>query len=239
MTYVNFQLPKDIERGVIGGPMYDTTVFSLDSGLEIRNQNWIVPRAQYDAGYGLLEKFDSGLPVDLDIALLVNIFHAMRGKAFSFMFRDWSDYEVGYQSGSLIIAQIIALGDDSTTVFQLFKEYSIDLIGGGTKTLVRPLTKIADDVQFQLFLDGVLLATPADYTMDFLRGKATLVVAPASTGGTGPSDEEVLSSRFNFLNHVRFGTDKLDLNMELFNVGRWPSFPLQELRENGLDPAIP
>jgi hypothetical protein len=82
------------------------------------------------------------------------------------------------------------------------------------------------------------MTSPGDYTMDFLRGQITLTSPLLSTGGTGPSSEEVLGTRCNYLNHVRFGTDKLDLNMELFNVGRWPSFPLQELRENGLDPVF-
>lgn len=62
-----------------------------------------------------------------------------------------------------------------------------------------------------------------------------MVVAPASTGGSGPGGEEILAIRTEFENHVRFNTDALDVNMELFNAGSWPSFPIIELRENGLD----
>ncbi len=236
VSFVNFKLPEDIERGVIGGPQFQTTIFPLDSGLEQRNTDWVAPRGQWDAGYGLLKKFEAGGSVDLDLEALVNIFYVMEGMSSSFMFKDWSDFEIGYENSLSITAQTIALGDDATTVFQLFKQYVISIIGGGTKTYIRPLTKISDDAQFQILLDGVLqTGGGTDYTMDFLRAKVTFVVAPASTGGTGPSDEEVVSTRCNFFNHVRFGTDKLDLNMDLFDVGRWPSFPLQELRENGLD----
>lgn len=238
MAFVNFQLPEDIERGVIGGPRFKTTVFTLESGLEQRNVDWVAPRRNWDAGYGLLRKFEDGVPFDTDLDLLINLFHTMEGKAHSFMFKDFSDFEIGYELGTQITAQQIGLGDDTTKLFQIFKQYSVDLIGGGTRPYVRPLTKIVDDAQFQVFLDGVLQTEGVDFTMDFLRAQITFVTAPASTGGTGPGGEEVVSVRCNFLNHVRFDTDKLDVSMELFNAGRWPNFPMIELRENGLDSAV-
>ena len=240
MTFVNFQLPEEIERGVIGGPEFKTTVFPLESGLEQRNIDWIAPRGAWDAGYGLLKKFDDGAPVELDLDLLINIFYTMEGRAHSFMFKDFSDFEIGYEQGADIAIQTIALGDDSTVDFDLFKNYVITLIDSSTRTYVRPLTKFVDDVLFIVYLDGTpLVGGGTDYTMDFLRGELTLNVAPLSSGGSGPSGEEVLGLRATFLNHVRFNTDKLDVSMELFSNGRWPNFPLIEDRANGLDLALP
>lgn len=236
MTYVHFQLPEEVERGVLGGPKFKTSVFPLEGGFENRNIDWIAPVGEWDAGYGLLRKFkEDPTSMELDLDLLKNAFYVMQGKGLSFLFQDWSDFEIGYRNGVIAASpQTIALGDDDTKIFQLFKQYEITLLDTTIKTYVRPLTKFQDNSLFRVFLDATELFSPADYTMDFLRGLLTLVVAPASTGGSGPSGEEVLGIHSEFFTHVRFNTDKLDLNMRLFNAGSWPSFPLIELRRTGL-----
>ena len=236
MTYVDFQLPEEVERGVSGGSKFKTTVFPLESGEEKRNIDWVAPIAEWDAGYGLLEKFNVDVALmELDLDLLINAFHVMQGKALSFLYQDWNDFEIGYRGGVLTVSpQLIALGDDTTTVFQLFKRYTITLRDSSLISYVRPLTKFQNNSLFRVFVDGAEKFSPADYTMDFLRGLLTMVVAPASTGGSGPLGEEELAFRSEYFNHVRFDTDKLDINIRIFNAGSWPSFPLKELRATGL-----
>ena len=70
--------------------------------------------------------------------------------------------------------------------------------------------------------------------MDIGTGILTLNVAPASTGGSGPGDEQVLTGRWEFDSHVRLDTDNLQINMEMFAAGSWPNVPIVELLGTGL-----
>lgn len=226
------RLSENIERGALGGARFNTSVLELDSGFEKRNINWSIPRGEWDVGFGLLLKFQED-PADmkLDLDELINFFYVVQGKAFSWRFKDWSDFEIGYENGTALAAQLLALGDDTTTVFQIFKRYSF-----AGRVFDRTLTKIAEDSSLQVFLDGVLqVGGGTDYTADLDRGTITFVTAPASTGGTGPSGEEVVTFRTNFDAHVRLDTDDLKVNMEIFNAGSWPNVPIIELRGNGID----
>ena len=89
-------------------------------------------------------------------------------------------------------------------------------------------------LRFAQRADGSRIVGPMKKLGNYLTGVLTMVTAPASSGGSGPSGEEVLSFRAEFFNHVRFNTDKLDINIRVFTAGSWPSFPLIELRATGL-----
>lgn len=236
MAYlVGVRLNENVERGALGGARFNTSVLQLDSGFEKRNINWSVPISEFDVGFGLLLKHQVD-PTDtaLDVDELINFFYIVQGMAHSWRMKDWSDYEIGYQNGSTagVSRQILGLGDDATTDFQIFKRY---FFGGQTFDRTG-LTKMVDNAQVVLTLDGVLLTGGGtDYTIDADRGLFKLIVAPASTGGTGPGGEELLEFRCEFDNHVRLNTDDLKINMEMFNAGSWPNIPVLELRGNGID----
>lgn len=236
MAYlVGVRLNENVERGALGGARFNTSVLQLDSGYEKRNINWSVPISEFDVGFGLLLKFQVD-PNDtaLDVDELINFFYIVQGQAHSWRMKDWSDYEIGYQNGSTtgISRQILGLGDDTTTNFQIFKRYSF-----GGQTFDRTgLTKMVDNDKVVLTLDGILqTGGGTDYTIDADRGLFQMIVAPASTGGTGPGGEELLEFRCEFDNHVRLNTDDLKINMEMFNAGSWPNIPVLELRGNGID----
>lgn len=238
MAYlVGVRLNENIERGALGGGRFNTSVLQLDSGFEKRNKNWSVPLSSFDIGFGLLLKFqaDAG-DVQLDVDDLINFFYIVNGMADSWRMRDWSDFEIGYENGSTvgISRQFLALGDDSTTDFQIFKRYNY-----GGKTFDRlGLTKMVDDGLVELALDGIILSQGgggAQYTIDADRGLFKFNTPPASTGGTGPGGEELAEFRCSFDLHVRLDTDDLMINMEMFNAGSWPNIPVLELRGNGID----
>lgn len=231
MTFLPLvRLPEDIERGALGGPRFNTTVLELDSGREKRNQNWQDTRGEWDVGFGMLQKFQlDPASTKLDVDDLIKFFYTVRGKAFSWRFKDWSDFEVGRENGVEISAQFIALGDDSTVLFQLFKRYAF----GGSTPHDRLITKIVPGTE-EIFVEGVLQTTPGDYTLVDDTGLLTMVVAPASTGGSGPSSEEVLTVRYDYDVHARLDTDDLKINMELFSAGSWPQTPIVELLGTGL-----
>ena len=234
MAYLStVRLPIDIERGALGGPRFNTTVLELDSGFEKRNQNWQDTRGEWDAGYGLLEKFHKD-PADLKLEVndLIHFFYTVAGKAHSWRFKDWSDYEVGRENGTDIASQFIFFGDDSTVSFQLFKRYSF----ASATPHDRLLTKMVDST-YEFFLDGAPITEgggAGQFQIDIDTGILTLTTPPASTGGTGPSSEEVLTARFDFDVHSRLDIDDLKINMEMFNAGSWPNVPLVELLGTGL-----
>lgn len=225
------RMNENIERGALGGARFNTSVLELDSGFEKRNINWSVPRGEWDVGFGLLLKFQedpSSMMLDLDE--LINFFYIVQGRAFSFRFKDWSDFEIGYENGNEIDPQFLALGDGTKTQFQIFKRYSF-----ANKTYDRVLTKIAEDSTLRVFKNSVLQTLNRDYTVDNDRGLIRFNRAPSSSGGNGPNGEDFLEFRTNFDSHVRLDTDDLKVNMEIFNAGSWPNVPIIELRGNGID----
>lgn len=241
MAYlVGVRLNENIERGALGGARFNTSVLQLDSGFEKRNINWSVPISEFDIGFGLLLKFQvDPTDVQLDVDELINFFYIVNGKGHSFRMKDWSDFEIGYENGSTvgISRQFLALGDNVTATFQIFKRYTF-----GSQTFDRTgLTKIVDNNLVVLTKDAVLLtkvtSSPGatEYTVDADRGTFTLGAIPQSTGGTGPGGEELLEFRCNFDNHVRLDTDDLKINLEMFNAGSWPNVPVTGLRGNGID----
>jgi uncharacterized protein (TIGR02217 family) len=223
------RLPINIERGAVGGPRFKTTVLELDSGFEKRNIDWSQGRGEWDIGYGLLQKFqEDPASLKLDLDELVHFFYIVQGRAFSFRFKDWLDFEIGRENGVDITAQLIALGDGTTGPFQIFKRYQV-----GTNTYDRVITKLVATTM-QAFRDGVEMTEGVDYTLNNDTGVITLTVALAATGGTGPGGEEVLTVRVDFDVHARLDTDELKISMETFNAGAWPSIVIVELRGTGI-----
>jgi len=228
------RLNENLERGALGGARFNTSVLELDSGFEKRNINWSVPRGEWDVGFGLLLKFQAD-PSDmmLDLDELINFFYIVQGKAQSFRFKDWSDFEIGYENGVSIDPQFFGLGDGATLPFQLFRRYAF-----GGQTFDRILTKFVDDAStFAVFKNSTpQVGGGTDYTMNFDTGVLTWVVAPlgAGGGGNGPSGEDLLEFRSLFDVHARLDTDDLKVNMEIFNAGSWPNVPLMELLGTGL-----
>ncbi len=209
MAFNETRLPDDVEKGASGGPGFKTSVTVRSSGKEQRNSEWSTTRGEWDIGYGILTKED--------FAVVLAVFYAQRGRLDGFRFKDWSDFELADQQ--------IALGDDTTTVFQIFKRYTF-----GAVNFDRDLTRIITGT-IVVRLDGVLQTDPGDYTIDLDTGLITMVVAPASTGGTGPSSEEVLSVECDFEVPVRFDTDTFGITLEVFNAGAIPNLPIVELKD--------
>lgn len=222
MAHVEVQLPSDIERGAVGGPMFKTRVLGLESGHEQRNIDWSQARGEWDISYGLMSLEDNQLGTY--IHLVRDFFYARVGRAHSFNFKDWTDFEIGKIATATVDNQLIALGDDATVAFQIFKRYS----SGGVNH-DRTIEKIVPATAVVL-LDNVAQTEGADYALDDTTGIITMVVAPASTGGTGPGGEEVLAVALEFLVPVRFDDDHLRINIENFQAGAVPSIPVVEIR---------
>lgn len=220
------RLPEDVERGAVGGPRFDTTVLSLDSGFEKRNVNWSQARGEWDIAYGLREMFDPDSNQVTALNEVQTLFYVVQGRGFSFRFKDHGDFEIAKEDGVDKDPQQIGLGDGTTTEFQVFKRYSDSGVN-----FDRTITKLVDGT-VEVFVDGV--AESGGHTVNNDTGVITFDTAPSGSGGTGPGGEELIAVRCEFDAHVRFDTDHLQLAMEIEVKGEIPSITLVEVRGTGL-----
>lgn len=109
-AFDNVRLPVDIERGAVGGPAYKTTIISMASGRERRNQDWEIPLSSFNIGYGIQDRDD--------MENVYTFFHARGGMARGFRFRNWLDFKVidtpvGLITGQPLQRQIVRLYPDA------------------------------------------------------------------------------------------------------------------------------
>jgi len=209
MAFHDTRLPEEVERGANGGPRFKTTVLVLSSGFERRNIDWANTRAEYEIGYGVQTK--------ADYSLVRDFWYARQGKAHSFRFKDWGDFELD--------AQEIGTTDTSTSTFQLFKRYS----SGGVnhdRSLTKPVasgwTATVNAVSQTVVYDTAPGA--AEVAINTLTGVVTIGSTHAATTGQAI----VLTGEFDV--PVRFDTDDFNVNLVTFDAGSLPSLPLVEVR---------
>ena len=106
-SFHEVRFPDNIAYGATGGPEFATTVVATAAGHEKRNVNWAEARGRWDVA--------SGLKKQAQIDELIAFFRALRGKAYGFRFKDWTDYKA--------TGQLLGTGDDVLTQFQLVKHY--------------------------------------------------------------------------------------------------------------------
>lgn len=209
MTFHDVQLPDDVERGAQGGPRFKTTILTLSSGFEKRNIDWENTRGLWDIGYGLTSK--------TNFTLVQDFFYARQGRAHSFRFKDWSDFEVDRQS--------MFTTDGSTATFQLFKRYSsggIDFDRDLTKPLGSDGLAWVNNISQTVVYDTTPSST--EVSIETLTGIVTLGSTHAATSAL---DVEL---QLEFDVPVRFDTDAFDLNLQLFSAGSIPQLPVLEVR---------
>lgn len=114
------RLPDDIERGAVGGPVFNTEITDLRSGFEQRRAVWSRARQRWDIGYAIQHA--------VDYHRVRDFFYARQGRFRGFRFKDWSDYSVTDEQ--------FAVADGTSTVYRLVKEYT-----SGGVTYVRLITR--------------------------------------------------------------------------------------------------
>lgn len=185
--------PTDISFGSKGGPQYSTSIVIRKSGRETRNQNWTYPLHVYDVSYGV--------KTQAQMNALIAFFHRHYGRAISFLYKDWDDYQAitldsagGTASDGIL--GTTGLGNGSTTAFQMHKRYVV--VGD---TTLRKITRVSA-ATIQIYLGGVLQSS--GYTLNASTGMVTFTVAP----GNGVS----VTWRGDFYVPVRFDSDTLQLD---------------------------
>ena len=203
MSFDEVRLPENIEQGAQGGPRFNTTVLTLSSGYEKRNQDWSQARASWDLSYAVQGK--------ADLASIIAFFRVRRGRARGFRFKDWSDFRVA--------GQLIGTGDGAATAFQLFKRYS-DAGGTYDRIIKKPVSGT-----IEVRVNSVVVA---NYTLDVTTGIVTFDAAPADTHPIEASFQFDVAVRFDTdqldVNMLMF--DETD-DESLSSV---PAIPIVEIR---------
>jgi uncharacterized protein (TIGR02217 family) len=209
MAFHDAQLPSDVERGAQGGPRFKTTILILGGGLEKRNIDWATTRAEYDISYGIESK--------ADYSDVIEFFYARQGRAHSFRFKDWADFE--------ITDQTVLTTDGSTATVTMFKRYT----SGGVnfdRTITKPLASgwvvTVNAVSQTVVYDTSPAAT--EVAINTTTGVITLGSTHAATSGQAVN----ITGEFDV--PVRFDTDALDVNVETFDAGSMPQLTLVEVK---------
>lgn len=208
MSFHDIRFPVEISYGSKGGPEFNTSVLELASGFEKRNINWSQVRARYDVAHGVktMEQMEA----------LRDFFYARQGKAYSFRFKDFLDFE--------IMNQQIGVGDGVTRKFQIYKTYT-----SGVNFYNRLITKIVQGTVGGVFVGATPVLNP-ETCIDLNTGVLTL--PPAIN--TPLVDVPVTVSYCEFDVHVRFDTDHFDATHDQWETMSWSSIPLVEIKEKWL-----
>jgi len=203
--FLDIRMPVDIERGAVGGPRFNTTVNEQQSGYEQRNQNWTQPLRMWSFNYGMdnRSKFQE----------LLNFFNTVRGRAYSFRFKDWSDFE--------LTNEVIGVGDNVNLIFQIIKTYDVS----SSNALVRPIKRPVNDGNLVVTVNDILQATPADYSVDYVTGIITFA------GGSVPAAGLFVKVTCEFDIRVRFTKDSMDVQLGYYKTGSVNSTGIKEIRE--------
>lgn len=217
MAFHDTRLPVDVERGALGGPGFMTDISPLGSGKEQRNIEWARIRAEFDIGYGLMDQDSVILEATIDS--LLAFFYTREGRAHSFRFKDWSDFRIGDWENPTVVNQSIGTGDASEDTFTIFKRY-VD----GAFFYDRPITHLVVG-RVVVLVDNVVQTITTDYTINYLTG--TIIFTGGSIPGAGADVQVALE----FDIPVRFDTDKLQLNLTMFQRGSWENIPIVEEKQ--------
>lgn len=222
MTFIDERLPVDIERGSSYGLGFKTTVLALESGFEQRNKDWSIVKGKGDVGYSI-----QGVA---SLKFVRDHFMVMNGKFNTFPFKDWFEYKVGDPADAVSTKQLQGLGDDATVDFPAIRTFPFG-VGSYDRPIVLPVLTTC-----RAWLDSSELTrvtgapTAGQFRITRPGGVITTGDVFASTGGSGPGGEEVLSLVCEYDNYIRYDTDRIMPQLEWEQVGSIEDIPVIEVR---------
>lgn len=167
------RLELGLNFGATYGPRFSTAIATQSDGQEQRRAMWSQP---------LIVANLAGRAVDkIELDYLLDFHASVKGSAYGFRLRDWSDYKSGLTA--------IGTGNGTTQTWQLVKRYTV-----GSYTVTRPITKpVANSLT--LYLNGV--ATATGWSLNTTTGVLTTTLTGA------------IAVDFEFDVPVRFAEDQI------------------------------
>lgn len=154
MSFSETVLPVDVQPGATTTSAFNTTVVTLRSGGEYRNQRWANPLRNYEVTYGSRNR-------DQIIADLQTFMLERSGAFQAFRARDWSDY--------VATDEPAGTGDGSSFWFRMYKGY-----GGYQRRILK-----VDEPTVTVEIDGALQA-PSSYAIEPNNGIVILATPPVN-----------------------------------------------------------
>lgn len=187
--------------GAQGGPVYQTTIVTVQSGQEQRAQNWINSRGMWNLGNRDLKSSQ--------YQQLLDFFHQARGRLIGFRIRDWMDYA---DDGRGILGTGVGDPTSVDNVYQMGKRRLVPDTGtgvGAIQKITRPVGPSFVDVPelgntLRFFVDGVEVGA----TVDDSTGLVTL---PSAV-----TDANVLTWTGQYDYPARFDLDTFSHSIEAF-----------------------
>lgn len=183
MSFLEARMGDLLSLGFQSVAGYNTQIVTLDNGREQRNANWSRAKRRYSAAHTSFQV--------AHFPALVALFHAVRGSAHGFRFKDHTDYQCTAESLGT------APGSGSAAV-QLTKTYT-----NGALSTVRNITK---PVSATVYVGGVAKTG----TLDTATGLFTPTTAWAGGALTWTGEFDV---------PVRFTSDELPAVIETKTAG--------------------
>lgn len=191
MSFHDVQFPPQISYGATGGPSF-LTVIATATRSKREWRDIILEEGE------VIWNVATGIQTDAELSQTIAFIRVRRGRAYSFRFKDWTDY--------VMDRQVIGTGDAVEVDFQLFKTYD-----DGYLQVDRTLSKPVDGT-LQVWVNNALQTEGVDYTVDYLAGIITFATAPADTLS--------IEAACEFDVPVRFEKDALKINMRDFDSNR-------------------
>lgn len=200
MIIKEIRFPDDISYGSSGGPAYSTLVPHTGSGYEDTLSNWSAARHRYNVGYGL-RTFDK-------IERVIAFFHAVRGRAFGFRYKDWADFKsCAVDATPAATDQALGTGDGVVAAFQLWKTYTYSGEGYARK-ITKPVLGTV-----KVAVAGVAKTITTHFTVSSVTGIVTFTAGNIPTGG------QAVTAGYEFDVPVRFEEDFLNVSLDNLKVG--------------------
>lgn len=187
MTFYALELDTCPAYGWEGGPNADILIQALRNKHERRN--WLDGQ--------LLHTFTlrfQNLRSSEHLEEVKTMFMVMHGPHHTFLCKDYNDFRHGFKADNYA-PMPFAVGDGTTTHFQLTKTYS-KTVGDVSASFVRDITKPVVDENLVIYVNDV---TSEDATVDPLTGDVDF-------GSNPPPDDAVISWVGEFRCCVRFAS---------------------------------
>jgi uncharacterized protein (TIGR02217 family) len=210
------RFPDNIAFGATVGPTYMTVVTPIYSGRESRTIAWTQARCHFDVGRRMMNAADT--------AAIDAFFRSVKGRAYGFRIKDWTDYVATTVNGTLVATT-------APGVIQLAKTY----LTGATVGQYAAISGVNGTLGTTL--NGKLWQITA-------VGTNQITVAANTTGNTGsggaaslyPQSTDVLTWAGQFDVPVRFDVDDMKKQIVDRNgpngdlLVDWGSIPIIEIR---------